>query len=325
MLIRPELQALRSDDAPQRSAQDSFRRLLEAWRAAPSGAAAEAELARFHHGAPLADLPLLADLFCPDSEQWRRFLDSLLCPLLSQIAAQPLSQSPLRYVTNDAFTSLVLARCGTTALTLHNVSGVGLATRPAPLSASFLPTETWKRVLAGTAQATQVRTGQVSPDRAELVQTPCRLGPGHVQCRHGQREALILQAVPTSLVQLRLQRRTSMTSPMREYRLSDSQLIHQAAGTPRDSRLELTVNLLGRMKRRDADPMLAAMAQEQGSDSLRWQALRECLALDTETGFRNLCALAEKADDPLHRPAAALRQKLLQLHPELNGICPCPA
>lgn len=55
MLIRPELQALRSDDAPQRSAQDSFRRLLEAWRAAPSGAAAEAELARFHHGAPLAD------------------------------------------------------------------------------------------------------------------------------------------------------------------------------------------------------------------------------------------------------------------------------
>ena len=126
-------------------------------------------------------------------------------------------------------------------------------------------------------------------------------------------------------MQLRLQRRTSAVDPVREYRLSDGCLVHQAAGTPRDSRLELTAALLGRMKRRDAAPMLAAMVEEHGSESLRWQSLRECLALDVAVGFPALCKLAEREGDPLQQPAEVLRAQLLARHPELKELSPCPA
>jgi hypothetical protein len=102
-------------------------------------------------------------------------------------------------------------------------------------------------------------------------------------------------------------------------------LLHQAAGSPRDSRLELTAALLGRMGRSDAAPMLAAMAEERVSAHLRWQALRECLGLDSAAGFATLTLLAGRDDDPLAGPAAALRSQLLETYPQLAGISPCPA
>lgn len=325
MLIRPELQALRSNDAPQRAAQKNLHLIIEAWRTKDAGAQAEAELARFHQGQALSELPLLSVLFCPDGNDWRAFLDKLLQPLLNQIAEEPLGQSPLRFSIGDGFTSIVLARCGTSALTLQHVDGAALLRRPQAKTASFLPAVTWERVLVGTADATHVHVDQMLADRATLTCTDMRLAEGDVHVRSGKDEALILRSVPTSLVQLRLQRRNSTCEPVREYSLDDGRLLHQSAGTPRESRLDLTATLLGRMKRRDAAPMLAAMAEEQGADALRWQALRECLGLDSAIGFRTLCALADRAGDPLHRPATALRAKLLEIHPELNGVCPCPA
>ena len=325
MLIRPELQVLRSDDAPQRQAQRAAAAALQAWRRDGDGAEVEAELARFHRGAALEDLPLLRALFDPDCTRANRFLGDLIIPLLQQIAKEPLTQSPLRHSTSDVATAIVVARCATSALTLHCISGIGLSRQPEAETASFLPAETWERVLAGSAEATQVRIAQVGPDSADLERITIHLRESDVRYRNGRDEALLVRSVPTSFVQLRLQRRTDTLLPVRQYRLVDGHLVHQAAGTPRDSRLELTAALLGRMKRRDAAPMLAAMAEERGSDGLRWQVLRECLALDTATGFRTLATIANRADDPLRQPATALRATLIAMHPELQELVPCPA
>lgn len=325
MLIRPELQMLRSDDAPQRQAQCAAAAALQAWRGDGDGAEVEAELARFHRGAALDDLPLLRALFCPQNTLVRSFVDSLVAPLLGQIEQEPLVQSPLRCSTGEVATAIVLARCATSVLTLHYTSGLGLSGQAEPETASFLPAETWDRVLCGCAEATTVRILSAGPDRVELGSAPVALKPGDVRYRNGRDEALLLRSVPTSLVQLRLQRRTDSLQPVRQYRLADGALVHQAAGTPRDSRLELTAALLGRMKRRDVAPMLAAMAEERGSDGLRWQVLRECLALDTATGFRTLATIADRADDPLRPSAAALRARLIAMHPELQELVPCPA
>jgi len=255
MLIRPELQVLRSDDAPQRQAQRAAAAALQAWRRDGDGAEVEAELARFHRGAALEDLPLLRALFDPDCTRVKRFLGDLIIPLLHQIAKEPLAQSPLRHSTSDVATAIVVARCATSALTLHCISGIGLSRQPEAETASFLPAETWERVLAGSAEATQVRIAQVGPDSADLERITIHLRKGDVRYRNGRDEALLVRSVPTSFVQLRLQRRTDTLLPVRQYRLVDGHLVHQAAGTPRDSRLELTAALLGRMKRRDAAPM----------------------------------------------------------------------
>jgi hypothetical protein len=58
---------------------------------------------------------------------------------------------------------------------------------------------------------------------------------------------------------------------------------------------------------------------------LRWQALRECLALDTLAGFRALTAVATACDDPLAGAAGALRAQLVETYPQLGRIQPCPA
>lgn len=325
MLIRPELQALRVDDAPQRQAQAALREVYDHWRMSGLGLQAEDEVARFASGATLDDLPLLSALFAPEDQSAAQFIGDLIARLLGSLAAEPLSQMPLRYSTDRTFSSLLIARQAAATLVLQVFDGAGLARKPAPVSAVFPPTDTLERVLAGTADAVRVRIVAHRPDGADLVCEPITLQPGSIRHRIGTAEAQLLQRVPAQLVTLKLQRRTSTAQVTREYRLPDGALVHQAAGCPRDSRLELSAALLGRMGRSDAAPLLAAMAEEHGSISLRWQALRECLALDSAAGFAALCRIACDAGDPLAAQAGALRAQLLESYPQLVGACPCPA
>jgi len=109
----------------------------------------------------------------------------------------------------------------------------------------------------------------------------------------------------------------------------EGRLVHQSAGTIGESAQELMLALLGRMKRADAVPLMARMSGE-GGESLRWQALRECLALDSGAGFRALCAIAADPGDVLAAPAGALRAQLLEAYSVLAGMLeaedmPCPA
>ena len=115
--------------------------------------------------------------------------------------------------------------------------------------------------------------------------------------------------------------------------LERGKLIHRAAASPAQSRYELMIALLGRMGRADAAPLLASMALGPDPAPLRWQALRECLGLDTATGFAALSQLARRAGDPLAAPAGALRAQLRESYPQLAQIealeeaenIPCPA
>jgi hypothetical protein len=134
---------------------------------------------------------------------------------------------------------------------------------------------------------------------------------------------MLLRDVEGCLVTLRLQRRLRNAGPTREFRLTDGELVHQAAGNVRDSRIEVMMALAGRMGRKDAAPLLAEIVREEGSAALRWQALRECLALDTRVGFTTLCAIARSPSDELAPPAGALRSQLIEAHPQLADLEPC--
>lgn len=149
MHIRPELQALRGDDTPQRLAQAALRDVHENWCSHGPGSQAEAEVARFGEGAALDDLPLLSALFAPDDPSAAQFANDLVARLLRQLAVEPLGQVPLRYSTDETISSLVLVRQGMATLALQAIDGAGLARRPVPDSASFPPAETYERTLAG--------------------------------------------------------------------------------------------------------------------------------------------------------------------------------
>jgi hypothetical protein len=327
MQIHPDLTALRSDDAPQRLDQQALHRALEKWQCGPFAGGLDADLEKLAAGAALDGLPLLGALFGADAGAATQFARSLLAALTDAMASAPLGQVPLRHFSDDTIAMLMLARRGSVSLALQVIDGRGIARRPPPASASFAPGETWERVLSGQAEASRLELDAIHPRGAQVRTAPCRLSAGDLLYRDGAREVLQFQAIRGTLVSLKLQRRDTSGEPTREYALPGGELLHQAASTSRDSRLELAATLLGRMGRSDAAPVLAAMAEETGSAALRWEALRECLGLDTGQGFAALTTIARRADDPLAAPAGALRAQLLETYPALaaldQGGAPC--
>jgi hypothetical protein len=184
---------------------------------------------------------------------------------------------------------------------------------------SFGDGERHELVLAGEAEARLVRLGETTPEAAQLAFADVPLQAQVSLALDLSCEALMTERVTRRLVSLRLTRAAPAPRPTREYRLSDGAFLHQASGDMRESRHELMLALLGRMGRADAVPVMADMAGE-GSEHIRWQALRECLALDTGAGFRALCAIAREAADPLAGPAGALRAQLLEAYPVLAQL-----
>ena len=325
MQLRSELQALRSNDTPQRQLQGQLIAALDGWRKRAPVARALGELARFGGGAPLAGLPALAALFSPGDPAAGQLARGLVGLLTAKLAAAPLGLVPLRHHCDDTISTLAIASHGAATLALQAVDGAGIARRKPAVSVGFAPGETFEHVLAGSAEADLLRRCGERPGGTELGSTPCRVEPGMVLQRDSANAALVLRRVDGILVSLKLQRRAEAGAVTSEYRLADGTLVHQAAACARESRLELTAALLGRMGRRDAAPLLAAMAEEEAGQSLRWQSLKECLGLDTAAGFAALCRIAAGADDPLAAPAGALRAQLLETYPELAGLGACPA
>jgi hypothetical protein len=329
VLIRPELQALREDDTPQRLAQSQLAEITEHWSECSGARVAAAELAHFAAGAALEDLPFLAALFTSGDPSAAEFTSGLVAVHAAALKAQPLGQVIWQHSTDELTSKLIVARSGNASLSLHAVHDGGRVGRLPPEVVNFTPGEAWEHVLAGSAQAELVRTIRTLPGSAELTRMPLRLGPGVVVQRNCGSEALLFGEISTSLVTLKLHRQIESGAVGRQYRLDSGRLAHQAAGSQRDSRLEFAAALLGRMGRKDAAPLLAAMAEEEAAVSLRWQVLRECLALDAGIGFAALCRLAANPDDPLADPAGTLRAQLLEAHPQLlayqNGSAQCPA
>jgi len=321
MQIAPEIRALIADPVLLDRAQERHREAFAAWQSGP-GAAVLAAFAAFARGTALAACAPLAALFGGIGGAAREFVDSLAAALLPVIAAEPFGHIPLRHQATSASATVLLAQEAGATPTLVTIAGPALARMPAPKSVAFAPAGEWDVVLAGTGEGRLVeRRGD-----GTLAQHPLRLEPGLALGRDVEREALLVDRVPGSLALMRLARRRSGAVPVREFDLASGQLIHQACSDPRESRMELAITLLGRMRRADAAPELAGLALEAGrGDSLRWQALRECLGLDTAAGFRALTTLARCSEDPLALAAGALRAQLLEQYPVLAEVEPCPA
>jgi hypothetical protein len=325
MLIHPELRALRDDDSPQRAAQDALYASLAVWRVRPEVAAVLAAIDRFASFAPLTECPALAALFRAGDPSARRLADSFSAATANALALSPLGHVPLRHNIDGKSSTLALARKGNVALMLVATTNEALAGATRKVGVSFGPSESWEHVLAGSAKGESIECCIAGSRTALLERRAIALSPGCVVALSGERRALRLREIEGCLVSLRLQRRQANAGASREYDLDTGELIHQAAGNPRDSRVELMMALLGRMGRTDAAPAMARIARGDGSPALRWQALRECLALDSSEGFAALVAVAAAPRDPLAGQAAQLRAQLLAAHPQLAELEPCPA
>ncbi|MCP5397404.1 MAG: hypothetical protein H6918_11870 [Sphingomonadaceae bacterium] len=322
MRVSSELRALRADPAAQRQLQDNVQAAKRNWLGQERVALMFRDLERFANGAGLQACPALERVFTAPGIA-ASVAEGLMGELIPAMRANNFAHPPFPYQYSDGLAIMELAAVGNARLSLMMLEGDALHERGEARSISFADCERHEVIVAGQASARIVR--RTGPDNgpARLDFEAMELVPGVILSFDGPYSTRLVDHVPSRLVTLRLTRVPDLPEPSREYRLSDGVLVHQSSGDRDESRAELAMALLGKMGRKDAAPVLARMART-GSDNFRWQAIRECLALDAAEGFRVLTQVARDMEDPLAAPAGALRAQLLENYPQLETV-ECPA
>lgn len=292
------------------------------WRAENGAEAVMQDLRRYGAGAPLESCPSLEKLFTAQGEA-ERLMASLSQHYCAAIRANTIGHPPFRTGSDGKASSILLGKAGRAQLMLQSrePGTYGGA------NVGFSDATRYEAVLAGDAAAAIVRA-------IPSAEGPLRFDEEQFTLRGGERfaldlstEAFAVSRVRRRLVILRLMRCAAEPEPSREYSRQTGELFYRSAGKLSTSRQEAIIALLGRMERTDAVPQIARVALAESDASLRWQALRECLALDSETGFCTLARIARDAQDPLSPAAGALRAQLLEAHPQLAQVeaSQCPA
>ena len=318
----PLIAALRSDPAPQRRAQAAMIEVCREWHEDRQVAPVLAELKRFGSGAAIDACPELLRIFTePDAAE--RFVCGFSAHFSRALRETPLGHLSLRHGFDGTCSTLLLSRAGRA----HLVLAAREPGRQNPRAVTFSDALRYEAITAGEARAVIVRRCEEAGSDARLYEEKIALGTGARLALDCRAEALLVERVERRLVTLRLHRQAGDPLPSTEHDRATGRLVLQSCGDLSISRRETMVTLLGRMDRAEAAPVLAEMALEPGDASLRWQALRECLALDTAHGFVALCTLACDAADPLAGDAGALRAQLIETHPQLAALEEprCPA
>ncbi|MDE1467841.1 hypothetical protein [Aurantiacibacter sp. D1-12] len=314
--------ALRSDRSPQRQAQGAIAQAHLAWLAESGVRDLMADLKRYGAGAPLENCFVLETLFTGTGEA-ERVLDLLQAHYCSAIRANPIAHPPFRNGFDGRASSLQLARVGRAQLMLQ-------AREPGEFTSEsygFSDGTRFEAVVAGKAEARIIRAHRFGDSAMQFETQRVSMNGGERLTLDLSSEALVIDKVEQRLVILRLIRTAAEPEPTREYCAQSRELLHQSAGLISTSRQEAIIALLGRMGRTDAAPEMARIALAESDLSLRWQALRECLALDSEVGFCTLARIARDGQDPLSAAAGALRAQLLEQYPEFAQVeaQQCPA
>ena len=313
MRIDPQLRALRSDTAPQRKAQIALEAARDAWAHGPARSVLE-QLESYGSKGDLADYPALSGLF-GQAGTASALIEALMASLLDEVRAHPLGQVPLRHQYKDGLSVLQIAQRGRAALSLITYEEPEVD----PTSVCFAGGERHEAVLAGSADICEFELLAEAPGRASIDCRTRRAVAGEYLLCEGEKQTRQIRQVHGRFVVLRLSRTEEVPPETRQYSLAGGRLLHRASGCRAESQREMATALLGRMGRSDVAPLLARLTKE-GSDHIRWQTLRECLALDTVEGFGALSAIARNPADPLATPAGALMAQLVEAHPQLSQI-----
>ncbi|UYH55386.1 hypothetical protein N6L26_02125 [Qipengyuania sp. SS22] len=323
MHIDPQIGALRGDAAAQRAMSEAVAQVVAECRKDAGLAPVLQDLEAYGSGTRLVDCPALTDLFANGGAAL-----SVTAPVVGKLVevhrAYPLAQLAFRHQSRPGFHFLQLAAKGRAALglALHDDQ----AAQDANAAATFPDSEWDEIVLAGAADIALLEIRGEQRDHAVIDSRYRTIEAGDRLSFAGAAKSRMVRRVHGRFLTLRLTRVAPRPQPTRQFDLASGRLVHRASGDRHESRDEMMMALLGRMRRTDAAPVFAAMSRS-GSDHLRWQALRECLALDSAAGFAALDRIATDATDDLAPEAGALRARLVEAHPQLAQWepAPCPA
>ena len=312
MFVRDELKALRGDDREARTHRVAMEEALEDCRREPRLAAVLEELLRYGEGGDFAHCPALVALF-EHTGAARDLLRPLIGRLTALHRAYPLAQLAFRHRSQAGAHVLQIAARGHATLSLVLQDQDAGAEH---IIATFADADQREVVLTGKANACLFEIVAEERDRVILNSVRTELQSGARMKCTGPRQSRLIKPSHDSLLTLRLARTAGRPRPTRRIDVRSGRIVHRASGNAADSRAELAMLLLGRMGRDDALPVLATRTRT-GDAQLRWQALRQCLALDAATGLPLLERIAKDHADPLYQAARALLAQLQRERPSL--------
>jgi len=285
---------------------------LAQWRARPDVAEITADLAHHAGGAGLEQCPALARLLA-DVQAGKALLESLLQPLLAALRAEPLALPALGHRSAEGLVRLELA--------VHAGAVLGLAVhaprpRAVPEAVLFEDGEVHEVVLAGEGAALCY---QRAP--AGLVGVEQALAPGVRLQRSGVAQARRIVAVTRPLVLLQLIRVSDSPAEGALVACADGRVLRRVSGCKRSSQQLMALGVLGALGHRPALSQMARLARDRAAPrDLRWEALRQALALDAAEGLKLLGALASDPADPLAAQASGLAARLRAVRPEMAAL-----
>lgn len=313
MQVHPELAKLRSGDVPQPSCDAA----LAAWRGLPDVAAVLAAVARYDAGEQLDDLPALARI-ASDHAAALGFVAGLITLLIAALQAEPLAQLSMGHSAAPGMARLRLAGHARAGLTLV---AFARRARVASPSALFEDCAVHEIVVAGEGRALLHRLNDTSLTTGETA-----LAPGMRLTRDGADAARQIIAVTRPLLMLQITREAARPQASREISLDDGRLIKSISGCKRSSQQVMALGVLGALAHRPALGEMERLARDgEAERDLRWEALRQLLALDAGRGLSALALLADRPEDSLAASAATLRRNLIAAHPDLAPLMPEPA
>lgn len=282
------------------------------WRALPQAGPLVAALDAYGQGAELRGVPPLAAVLS-DLRAAQALVEAVVVHALAALERAPLDLLPFAHSLQPGLARVRIAEAGRATLTLivYERRNPG----PRPVSVLFEDGEAHDMVVAGQGAALLHQLGA-----AGIVTREIALTPGSRMAIEGAGQSRQIHAAETSLLVLRLSRMPANPEPSREFSLPDGQLIRASSGCKRTSQSMVALAVLGALSHRPAAaPMERLALNPDKPRHLRWEALRQLLAMDARAGTVLLERLANERGGVLAGPAAALWRNLVAAHPELAG------
>ncbi|QFT77247.1 hypothetical protein [Erythrobacter sp. THAF29] len=313
MQVHPDIAALRSDRLAQRRIRAAMSGALTAWREADECKALLYDLARYAAGEPLCDCQFLERLMSHNRAA-TGLISDWLGRMLGVLRTEPLGEVPHLYRCSKGLSSIQLLKSGRAALNL--VAYESLECARVPETALFADRESVELVLTGEGCGTFHRRDEAT-GRIETSQSRWMAGDRIVLS--GRQEARQIVSVGGCLLLLQLTREPERPEPSQEFRLSDGTILQSASGDKAASQRLMACAVLGAMDHRPALAAMEARALDPQEDpDVRWEAVRQALALNSGAGMRLLAGLRMDASDPLSGVAGSLERQLFGSHPELS-------
>lgn len=314
MQVYPDIAALRDDSVRQRRTVAAMQRHLSAWRSKRDVNRLMSELKKYGDGAELGQCECLVGLV-QDRAIARSFIEDWIASLIASARTEPFLEPQFAHHASNASTSMRLMRAGGTCLDIVAFESGGSDTRRHG-AVTFIDSESHDLVLRGSLKGRWCRLQRTGGEQT-LEVSHMEIAEGAILISNTETTWQPIGANGSALV-LRLSRQPALPSPTRTYSIEDGTLLRIADGGKAASERLMAVSILGAIGDDCALERLRHVAADRKEEPhIRWEAIRQTLALDARSGEALLIEL-DRDDDPLSHPARSF------LRTFQRGYATCP-